>query len=68
LGHAPKRVREGITARPARVEERQALALAEDGWVLVLTRVVQDAAGVPIEVSVMTMVALGCHLGYELEV
>lgn len=68
LGYAPCRVREDITARPARVEERQSLELGEDDWVLVLTRIVLGSNGLPVEASVMTMVARGCHLGYELTV
>jgi len=68
LGYAPKHVREEVSARPADSEERRLLGLAEDEWVIVLTRLSSAADGTPVEASVMTMIARGTRLGYEMDV
>ncbi|MFI6498721.1 GntR family transcriptional regulator [Nonomuraea typhae] len=68
LGHRPARVEEDISARPATAEERQLLQLADGEWVLVLLRRILAANDEPVEVSVLTMVASGRHLRYDLTV
>ncbi|GGM75863.1 hypothetical protein GCM10012275_53270 [Longimycelium tulufanense] len=66
LGHAPHQVEEEVTARPSTGQERELLDLEDGEPVLVLERLVRDADGQPVEVSVMTMAAEGRRLRYEL--
>lgn len=68
LGYPPKHVREEVSARPADSEERQLLGLDEGEWVIVLTRLLSTTGGTPVEASVMTMIARGTRLGYEMDV
>jgi DNA-binding GntR family transcriptional regulator len=65
LGHVPKHVREEVSARAATAEERELLDLDQDGWVMVLSRLVATVDGTPVEASVMTMNARVARLGYE---
>ncbi|MGW4528967.1 GntR family transcriptional regulator [Amycolatopsis sp. NPDC004378] len=66
LGHRPQRVREDVVARLATAEERAELTLDDPACVLQLSRVLYDQDDVPVEASVMTMVAEGRRLRYEL--
>ncbi|MEV0149148.1 MULTISPECIES: UTRA domain-containing protein [unclassified Nonomuraea] len=66
LGRLPHRIEEDVYTRPATADERDVLHLDEHEWVLVLTRLSRTHDGTPVEVSVMTMVARGRHLRYEL--
>ncbi|MEQ0557889.1 UTRA domain-containing protein [Amycolatopsis sp. NEAU-NG30] len=66
LGHRPERVREDVVARLATARERATLQLADPACVLQLSRVLFDQEGVAVEASVMTMVAEGRRLRYEL--
>ena len=66
LGHRPRRVREDVTARLATADERAELHLADSSCVLQLSRVLFDQDDVPVEASVMTMIADGRRLRYEL--
>ncbi|MBM0239835.1 UTRA domain-containing protein [Micromonospora sp. ATA32] len=68
LGYRPGRVREDVYTRVPDATERSALNLAEGEWVLGLTRLLSTHDGVPIEVSVMTMVPHGRRLRYQLSV
>ncbi|MCP2168025.1 GntR family transcriptional regulator [Goodfellowiella coeruleoviolacea] len=68
LGHVPSRASEEVSARPANGVERHLLDLADGEWVLELFRRLTTAAGTPVEVSVLTMVARGRTLGYELSI
>ncbi|MEU4524763.1 UTRA domain-containing protein [Amycolatopsis sp. NPDC024027] len=66
LGHQPQRVREDVVARLATAEEQSELHLDDPACVLQLSRVLFDQDGVAVEASVMTMVAEGRRLRYEL--
>ncbi|MGW4528591.1 GntR family transcriptional regulator [Amycolatopsis sp. NPDC004378] len=66
LGHQPRRVREDVVARLATAEERVELQLDDLACVLQLSRVLYDQDDVAVEASVMTMVAEGRRLRYEL--
>ncbi|MFC3986856.1 UTRA domain-containing protein [Streptosporangium jomthongense] len=66
LGYEPRHVVEEVSAREPTDQERQLLQLAVGEWVLVLSRVLKTDANLPIEVSVMTMIARGRHLRYAL--
>ncbi|MEH1012179.1 UTRA domain-containing protein [Micromonospora sp. CPCC 206060] len=66
LGHRARHVREDVCARRPTEEERAALALPAGDWVLELTRLLRTEAGLPIEFSVMTMVAERRRLRYQL--
>ncbi|MEU7833737.1 MULTISPECIES: UTRA domain-containing protein [unclassified Nonomuraea] len=66
LGYHPHSAEEAVQARPATDTERQALDLRPEDWVLLLTRIVRTDDGTPIEVSVMTMVAHGRELRYQM--
>lgn len=68
LGHVPRHIQEEVHARLATSAERNLLALADGEWVLILVRQVADQDGVPVEASVMTMVARGRSLRYELTI
>jgi GntR family transcriptional regulator len=68
LGYAPRHVSEDVSARPPTADERDLLALGDTDWVLVLFRLVRTDAGLPVEVSVMTMIAKYRHLQYQLTV
>ncbi|MEO3775678.1 UTRA domain-containing protein [Micromonospora sp. B11E3] len=68
LGYRPAQVREDVYTRVPDTAERSALNLTERDWVLGLTRLLSTDEGVPIEVSVMTMVPHGRHLRYQLSV
>ncbi|MET7706117.1 UTRA domain-containing protein [Micromonospora sp. NPDC005413] len=68
LGYRPGQVREDVYTRAPDAVERSALNLTGQEWVLGLTRLVSTREGVPIEVSVMTMVPQGRRLRYELTV
>jgi GntR family transcriptional regulator len=66
LGHPPRRVREDVSARLPTQHERTTLQLSDPSCVLVLSRVLLTENDLPIEASVMTMVADGRRLRYEL--
>lgn len=66
LGHQPRHVREDVSARLATPQERTALQLEDPSCVLLLSRVLATASGLAVEASVMTMVAEGRRLRYEL--
>lgn len=66
LGYRPGRTVEDVYAREPTDDERQALALDQHRWVLGLTRLIMTEDGTPVEVSVMTMVAEGRRLRYEM--
>ncbi|WP_433515213.1 GntR family transcriptional regulator [Nonomuraea sp. CA-143628] len=65
LGYHPHSAEEAVRARPTTETEQDALQLRPEDWVLVLTRIVRTGDGTPIEVSVMTMVAYGRELRYQ---
>lgn len=66
LGHLPHRVREDVSARLASPDERTALRLEAPACVLLLARTLIAGNELPVEASVMTMVADGRRLRYEL--
>jgi DNA-binding GntR family transcriptional regulator len=66
LGHPPRRVREDVSARLATPDERTALQLNAPSCVLLLSRALISGNDLPVEASVMTMVADGRRLRYEL--
>ncbi|OZM70704.1 UbiC family transcriptional regulator [Amycolatopsis antarctica] len=66
LGHPPRRVREDVSARLATPDERAVLELDDPSCVLLLARALVTENDLPVEVSVMTMVADGRRLRYEL--
>ena len=66
LGHSPHSVREDISARLATPDERAALGLDDPSCVLLLARTLITENDRPVEASVMTMVAEGRRLRYEL--
>ncbi|MBM7083321.1 UTRA domain-containing protein [Micromonospora sp. MMS20-R2-29] len=66
LGYRPGRVTEDVYTRQPTESQRSALGLAAGEWVLGLTRLLSTAEGVPVELSVMTMVPQGRRLRYEL--
>jgi GntR family transcriptional regulator len=68
LGHGANEVHEDVTARPATRKEAESLQLDSGEWVLVLERLTLSAAGVPVEVSVMTMPARQRRLHYTMKV
>ncbi len=68
LGHRPRMATEDVRARRPTATERALLDLASDEWVLSLTRLLTTDAGVPVEVSMMTMVAEGRRLRYQVAI
>jgi DNA-binding GntR family transcriptional regulator len=66
LGYRARRVREDVSARLATPDERSALQLKAPSCVLLLTRTLITENDLPVEASVMTMVADGRRLRYEL--
>lgn len=66
LGHPPRRVSEDVSARPATSDERTTLQLGAQSCVLVLARTLFTENDLPVEASIMTMVADGRRLRYEL--
>lgn len=68
LGHATAQVDEDVYSRPATAEEREALQLPNGEWVLILERTTRNAAGQPVEASVMTMAARQSRLHYTMKV
>lgn len=66
LGLHPRHVIETVGARPATEQESSLLRLGPYEWVLTLTRVTRAEDEAPIEVTVMTMVATGRELRYEM--
>jgi DNA-binding GntR family transcriptional regulator len=66
FGHLPRRVREDVSARLATPDERTALRLDDPSCVLLLARTLIAGNELPVEASVMTMVADGRRLRYEL--
>jgi GntR family transcriptional regulator len=66
LGYPPRRVREDVSARLATPGQRTDLQLSDPSCVLVLSRVLMTGNDLPVEASVMTMVADGRRLRYEL--
>ncbi|MCE7004328.1 UTRA domain-containing protein [Kibdelosporangium philippinense] len=66
LGYPPRHVREDISARLATPEEQTALQLDGPSCVLLLSRTLMTNNQLPVEASVMTMVADGRRLRYEL--
>lgn len=67
LGHQPKVASEDITARLPLDHERELLAIGEHEPVLTMIRTIRSKDR-PVEVTVMTMVAAGRRLHYELTV
>lgn len=67
LGYTAAAVDEWVSARLATAEERGALALFEGEWVLVQRRRSVAAGGTPFEYAVMTMVARGRSLHYQMK-
>jgi GntR family transcriptional regulator len=68
LGHEMRHVDEDVSARLATDDEQQLLELAAPEPVIVLFRTSTTGDGVPVEVSVMTMLAAGRHLRYQLTI
>lgn len=68
LGLRPRRVVETVGARPATEQERDLLRLGPHEWVLTLTRIMYAEDDAPIEVTVMTMIAAGRELRYEMAI
>ncbi|MET8762551.1 UTRA domain-containing protein [Lentzea sp. NPDC004782] len=66
LGHPPRHVREDVSARLATSAERTMLQLDAPSCVLLLARTLFTEDDLPVEASVMTMVADGRRLRYEL--
>ncbi|SMD27360.1 GntR family transcriptional regulator [Kibdelosporangium aridum] len=66
LGHPPRHLREDVSARLATPEERAALQLEDPSCVLLLSRTLMTDNELPVEASIMTMVADGRRLRYEL--
>lgn len=66
LGYPPRRVREDVSARLATPSERTILQLDASSCVLLLARILITENDLPVEASVMTMVADGRRLRYEL--
>lgn len=66
LGHQPRHVREDISARLATPHERTALQLDDPSCVLLLSRVLTTDNNLAVEASLMTMIADGRQLRYEL--
>ncbi|NKQ54573.1 UTRA domain-containing protein [Amycolatopsis sp. K13G38] len=66
LGYPPRRVREDVSARLATPDERAVLELDDPSCVLLLARALVTENDLPVEASVMTMVADGRRLRYEL--
>lgn len=66
LGHPARRVREDVSARLATPNEQSALRLEAPACVLLLARTLVTDNDRPVEASVMTMVADGRRLRYEL--
>jgi GntR family transcriptional regulator len=67
LGHRPDRAAEDVTARLPLDRERELLAIGEHEPVITMVRAVRSQDR-PVEVTVMTMVAAGRQLHYELTV
>jgi DNA-binding GntR family transcriptional regulator len=68
LGFTAAFAPEEVRARPASSEELELLDASADDWVFDVFRVVADQAGVPFEVTQMTMLALGRTLHYTVEI
>ncbi|MEV0155341.1 UTRA domain-containing protein [Micromonospora sp. NPDC050686] len=68
LGYRPGRVTEDVYTREPTEAQRSMLGLTSGEWVLGLTRVLSTAEGLPVELSVMTMVPQGRRLRYELTI
>ncbi|BCL15039.1 UTRA domain-containing protein [Micromonospora sagamiensis] len=68
LGYRPCHTVEDVYAREPTDAERKALALDGHRWVLGLTRLLTSGGGLPVELSVMTMVAEGRRLRYEMSI
>jgi DNA-binding GntR family transcriptional regulator len=66
LGHPPRRVREDVSARLSTTDEQAALRLGSPSCVLLLARTLITENDLHVEASVMTMVADGRRLRYEL--
>ncbi|KOV85066.1 GntR family transcriptional regulator [Nocardia sp. NRRL S-836] len=66
LGHPPRWVREDVSARLATVDERSVLRIEAVSCVLLLARSLISDNDLPVEATVMTMVADGRRLRYEL--
>lgn len=66
-GHRPKTANEDVTARLPEARERELLAIGEHEPVLTMIRAIRSQIR-PVEVTVMTMVAAGRRLHYELAV
>ncbi|MCK2245266.1 MULTISPECIES: GntR family transcriptional regulator [unclassified Crossiella] len=66
LGYPPRQVREDVRARLATQQERTALQLPDPACVLVLSRTLTSDQDRAVEASVMTMVAEGRRLRYQL--
>lgn len=67
LGQRPQVARENVEARLPNPRERELLALGEHDPVLTMFRAIESNER-PVEVTVMTMVAAGRRLHYELAV
>lgn len=68
LGHAPARVIEDVTARPATETERMQLRLSEQEPVVVIERLTLNSSNRPIQADVMVAPAKLRRLRYEMKV
>lgn len=68
LGYPARQVQEDVSARLATPAEQQALELEDGDCVLILFRITTTDGNRPIEASIMTMVARGRHLRYQLNI
>jgi len=68
LGHRPRRIVEEVNAREPTAEERTALDLDPQEWVLQLIRIAAVDNGQPVEATVITMKARHRHLRYQLSI
>ncbi|MFG3051866.1 UTRA domain-containing protein [Kitasatospora sp. NPDC048239] len=68
LGHQPVVAHEEVAARPVSAAELEILDANPSDWVLDLLRIALDVTGRPVEVSLMTMLAVGRKLHYTVEI
>ena len=68
LGYRLRQVQEDACARRPTVAERELLRLGGQDWVLGLVRIAMADGGLPVEASMITMVAEGRRLRYQLSV
>lgn len=68
MGYSPAAVSEEVSTRPPSDEEREALRLGGDDWVLVLVRTVTGGDGCSYEASVMVTPGRSRRLHYSMRV